>query len=56
MKNEYIKYTVNFMMPLYVKIFNRIFESGIIPEDWLIGIILPLYKNNGDLNDPNNLL
>ena len=38
-------------MPTYV--FN-IYESGIVPEDWLIGLIKPLYKNKGDPMKPEN--
>ena len=29
-------------------------ESGIVPTDWTIGIIKPLYKKKGDINDVNN--
>ena len=31
-------------MPLYLKLFNDILNTGEIPEDWLTGIILPVYK------------
>jgi hypothetical protein len=41
-------------MPVYVKLFNIIFDSGNVPESWLVGNILPLYKNNGDKKDPQN--
>ena len=36
------------------KLFNLIFESGIVPESWLIRNIIQIYKNKGDSNDPNN--
>ena len=53
-KNEHIKYTSHVMIPTYVKLFNIIFDKGIIPESWALGDILPIYKNNGDANLPEN--
>ena len=32
------------MMPIYLKLFNLIFDSGVVPETWLVGDILPIYK------------
>ena len=52
--NEYIKSTQNVMCPLYVKLFNKILDTGIMPTEWLIGLIVPLYKNQGDIQDINN--
>ena len=52
--NEYIKTTSNIFIPIYEKLFNFIFNSGIMPECWLIGNIIPIYKNKGDKQDPKN--
>ena len=41
-------------MPVYEKLFNIIFNTGIIPEYWLLGNIKPIYKNKGDKQDPKN--
>ena len=30
--NEHIKSTINIMTPIYVKLFNLIFNTGIVPE------------------------
>jgi hypothetical protein len=45
--NEYIKSTVN-------QFINFIFDNGIMPNSWLIGMIKPIYKNKGDKFDPKN--
>ena len=52
--NEYLKSTVSQMMPLYVKLFNVVLDSGIIPNAWTIGVIIPIYKKKGSLADPAN--
>ena len=41
-------------MPTYLNLFNIIYESGIVPEEWLIGLIKPIYKNKGDPMKPEN--
>lgn len=54
MINEYIKSTEIILLPLYVKLFNKILDEGKIPEEWVIGLIVPIYKNKGDKMDTNN--
>ena len=39
---------------IYEQLFNIIFETGIVPDNWLIGNIKPNYKNKGDKMDPKN--
>ena len=52
--NEHIKFTLNIMMHIYVKIFNIILDSGIIPENWTLGVIKPIFKNKGSPMQPEN--
>lgn len=52
--NEYIKNTKECMLPIYCQFFNKVFDSGILPETWLIGNIKPLYKKKGSPLDPKN--
>jgi hypothetical protein len=52
--NEYIKSTSNLFLPTYEKIFNAIFNSGVMPDIWLVGNIKLIYKNKGNPLDPKN--
>ena len=52
--NEFLKYCPKELIPVIVKFFNIVLDSGIIPDDWITGIIKPLYKNKGDINDISN--
>ncbi len=52
--NKYIKNTQNILCPLYISLFNKILDTGVMPTDWLAGIIVPLYKSKGDIQDVNN--
>ena len=50
--NEYIKSTLDDLMPVYIKLFNIIFDTGIIPECWSVGVMVAIFKNKGSKNDP----
>ena len=52
--NEFLKNCPDEALPAIVKLFNIILESGKVPLEWSVGIIKPLYKNKGDINDVNN--
>ena len=52
--NEFIKSTFEEMKYIYVDLFNRILNSGQIPEAWNIGMIVPIYKNKGDKSNFDN--
>ena len=54
--NEHIKYSFELphMQQLYVKLFNFVFDTGIVPEEWSLGKIIPIYKQKGETNDPSN--
>ena len=50
--NEYIKSTIDVLMPVYIKLFNLIFETGIVPECWSTGVLITIFKNKGSKSDP----
>ena len=52
--NEYIKSTKDIFLPLYEKLFNKVFDSGYLPDSWLEGTIKPIYKNKGNSMQPQN--
>ena len=52
--NEQIKSTITYMMPIYIKLFNIVLDTGIIPENWSMGTIKPIVKNKGDPKLPGN--
>jgi len=39
-------------LPTYEKVFYTIFDSGVMPDVWLVGNIKPIYKNKSNPLDP----
>ena len=52
--NEFLKHSCDKMSIILMKLFNVVLQTGIVPTDWVIGIIRPIYKNKGSKSDPNN--
>ena len=52
--NEHLKSLSHIIAPPLVNILNLVFDSGIIPELWTLGMIKPIYKNKGCKSDPAN--
>ena len=52
--NEYIKSTAHQFINIYEKLFNLIFDCGIIPESWVIDKIKPIYKDKSDSSEPKH--
>ena len=53
-KNEFLKNAPQSVLELAVKLFNLILKTGFVPLEWCLGLIIPIYKNKGSANDPNN--
>lgn len=52
--NEYIKCSKDACLQLYCKLFNVILTSGIVPDTWCTGVVVPIFKNKGDPSNPDN--
>jgi hypothetical protein len=52
--NEFLKHSCSKLLPVFVKLFNVVFDSGIIPDSWSEGIIVPIYENKDDPASPDN--
>ena len=52
--NEFLVCSSGKCLDNFVKLFNLVLHTGIIPSEWCIGIIKPLFKNKGSPKDTNN--
>ena len=52
--NEYIKHSKDMMLPVLNSFFNLVLNNASIPDIWCKGIIFPIYKQKGDINNPDN--
>ena len=52
--NEYLKTTIELMLPLYTKLLNNVLDKGIMPTSWLNGVIVTIKKNKGDSKNLSN--
>ena len=53
-KNELLKSLPHTYVSILCRHFNTILDSGIIPTEWGVGTIMPLFKNKGSALDPGN--
>ncbi len=51
--SEYFKAGKQTLIYFLYSLFNLIFENGVFPKQWAIGIIVPLHKS-GDTRNPDN--
>ena len=51
--SEFISYGEQQFKYVIVDIFNELYESGHLPDQWATGVIVPIYKS-GDKSNPGN--
>lgn len=52
--NEMIKHLSDNSLCIILKLFNKVWESGILPAEWKHGVIIPIAKPGKDQSQPNN--
>jgi hypothetical protein len=52
--NEFIKNSPDEFYTLMEKYFNLILNNGHVPSEWCIGLIQPVFKKKGSVNDIDN--
>lgn len=50
--NKHICSTITVFLPVYNIFLNAIIDKSIVPDEWLIRILKPIYKNKGDPTKP----
>ena len=53
-RNEFLRKCPDELLDIFVKYFNVVLNSGFVPEEWCIGVIIPIYKNKGATDNPDN--
>ena len=53
-RNEFLKKSSINHIQFYCKLFNLILETGLVPDIWCQGMIIPLYKRKGSQDNPEN--
>jgi hypothetical protein len=45
--NKYLKSSKCLMIPIYELSFNKVLDTGILSDSWIVGTIKPIFKNKG---------
>ena len=53
-RNEFLKKASPTLLIFICNFFNLILKTGLVPDAWCLGLIMPLYESRGSRDDPNN--
>ena len=53
-RNEFLKQSSVKHIHFYCKLFNLILQTALVPDIWCQGMIIPIYKNKGPQDNPDN--
>ena len=51
--SEVFKYASAYVTPFFMSFLNKLFDSGVFPDNWTESVIVALHKK-GNVNNPNN--
>lgn len=51
---QFLKHLPNLSLSCLLDVFNRVWETGILPDSWKEAIVIPIPKPGKDLKDPGN--
>ena len=51
---EMVKVLCDMVMDWIWRLCNMAFETGVVPENWITSVIVPLYKGNGEMTECKN--
>lgn len=51
---EYLKNSPETLVETLTNLFNLVLKTGVVPSNWCTGVIIPLFKNKGSVNNVDN--
>ena len=52
--NEFLKNSPDTIIETITNLFNLVLKTGVVPSNWCVGVIIPLFKNKGSVNNVDN--
>ena len=52
--NEFLKNSPETVIETITNLFNLVLKTGVVPSNWCVGVIIPLFKNKGSINNVDN--